>query len=105
MARKVAIFGAGVGGLTAAHEFVRRGYEVSVYERNDTAGGFFAVPAVKPTTCRPNIRGMALVLGITTPSTCFARYPLMTRHHCMTAFCRGRWNMRLSRTGLMTTRK
>ena len=41
MARKVAIFGAGVGGLTAAHEFVRRGYEVSVYERNDTAGGFF----------------------------------------------------------------
>ncbi len=41
MTGKVAIFGAGVAGLTAAHEFARRGYDVSVYERNDTAGGFF----------------------------------------------------------------
>lgn len=37
----VAIFGAGVAGLSAAHELVRRGHHVEVYERNDSAGGFF----------------------------------------------------------------
>lgn len=41
MSRHVAIFGAGIAGLTAAHEFAARGYRVDVYERNDTAGGFF----------------------------------------------------------------
>jgi glycine/D-amino acid oxidase-like deaminating enzyme len=41
VASKVAIFGAGVAGLTAAHELVRRGYQVAVYESNDIAGGFF----------------------------------------------------------------
>ncbi len=35
------IFGAGVAGLTAAHEFVRLGYTVSVYEVNKEPGGFF----------------------------------------------------------------
>jgi uncharacterized protein with NAD-binding domain and iron-sulfur cluster len=39
--RHVAIFGAGIAGLTAAHELIRRGYRVSVYELNDSAGGFF----------------------------------------------------------------
>lgn len=41
MSRHVAIFGAGIAGLSAAHEFIQRGYRVSVYEMNDTAGGFF----------------------------------------------------------------
>lgn len=37
----VAIFGAGVAGLSAAHEFSRLGYHVNVYETNPDAGGFF----------------------------------------------------------------
>lgn len=35
------VFGAGIAGLSAAHEFIRRGYQVEVYERNASAGGFF----------------------------------------------------------------
>jgi uncharacterized protein with NAD-binding domain and iron-sulfur cluster len=37
--RRVAVFGAGVGGLTAAHELAERGFEVTVYERRDVPGG------------------------------------------------------------------
>ena len=40
-ARHVAIFGAGIAGLSAAHELVRRGYRVNVYESGSEAGGFF----------------------------------------------------------------
>lgn len=40
-AKTVAVFGAGVAGLTAAHELARRGYAVSIYEPNAEAGGFF----------------------------------------------------------------
>lgn len=39
--RSAAVFGAGVAGLSAAHEFARLGYRVSVYEANAEAGGFF----------------------------------------------------------------
>jgi len=39
--KKVAVFGAGIAGLSAAHEFTRLGYNVSVYEANCEAGGFF----------------------------------------------------------------
>ena len=39
--KKVAVFGAGIAGLTVAHELARRGYLVSVYEPNSEAGGFF----------------------------------------------------------------
>lgn len=39
--KTVAVFGAGVAGLSAAHEFARLGYKVSVYEANPGAGGFF----------------------------------------------------------------
>jgi uncharacterized protein with NAD-binding domain and iron-sulfur cluster len=35
----VAIFGGGVGGLSAAHELVERGFTVSVYEHRDVFGG------------------------------------------------------------------
>jgi len=38
---RVAVFGAGIAGLTAAHELVRRGHEVSVYEALAVPGGFF----------------------------------------------------------------
>lgn len=34
-----AIVGAGVAGLTAAHELAERGYDVTVYERQDIVGG------------------------------------------------------------------
>lgn len=36
---KVIICGAGIGGLTAAHELAKQGVEVVVYERNDRVGG------------------------------------------------------------------
>lgn len=39
--KSVAVFGAGIAGLSAAHEFARLGYRVSVYEANAEAGGFF----------------------------------------------------------------
>lgn len=39
--KTVAIFGAGIAGLTVAHELARLGYRVSVYEANSEAGGFF----------------------------------------------------------------
>jgi len=35
------VFGAGIAGLTVAHELVRRGWHVEVYEANHDAGGFF----------------------------------------------------------------
>ncbi|HEX2861368.1 MAG TPA: FAD-dependent oxidoreductase [Lacunisphaera sp.] len=37
----VAVFGAGIAGLTVAHELARRGHRVAVYESNTEAGGFF----------------------------------------------------------------
>jgi 15-cis-phytoene desaturase len=36
---KVAIFGAGIAGLTAAHELAERGFQVHVYEKDSTPGG------------------------------------------------------------------
>lgn len=39
--KHVAVFGAGIAGLTAAHELARRGYSVCVYESTDQPGGFF----------------------------------------------------------------
>ena len=38
---RVAVFGAVIAGLTAAHEFSRLGNEVAVYEANAEAGGFY----------------------------------------------------------------
>src|SRR5690349_18908296 len=37
--KKVIILGAGVAGMSAAHELIERGFEVEVYERNPIAGG------------------------------------------------------------------
>lgn len=39
MGEQVAVLGAGVAGLTAAHELVQRGFEVDVYERRKIPGG------------------------------------------------------------------
>ena len=39
--RKVVIFGGGIAGLSTAHELIRLGYSVQVYEANGEAGGFF----------------------------------------------------------------
>ena len=39
--KTVAVFGAGIAGLTVAHELARLGYKVFVYEANAEAGGFF----------------------------------------------------------------
>lgn len=39
--RTVAVYGAGIAGLTAAHELSRRHWTVSVYEASSDAGGFF----------------------------------------------------------------
>jgi uncharacterized protein with NAD-binding domain and iron-sulfur cluster len=39
--KTVAIYGAGIAGLSAAHELAKRGWKVSVYETNADAGGFF----------------------------------------------------------------
>ncbi len=36
---KVAVLGGGVGGLSAAHELVERGFDVTVYEARDVFGG------------------------------------------------------------------
>ncbi|MEX2015644.1 MAG: FAD-dependent oxidoreductase [Candidatus Hydrogenedentales bacterium] len=44
----VAVFGAGIAGLTAAHELSRLGYAVSVYEADDLPGGFFRSARRKP---------------------------------------------------------
>ncbi len=41
MKKSVAVFGAGIAGLASAHEFARLDYQVSVYEANREAGGFF----------------------------------------------------------------
>lgn len=42
--RTVAVFGAGVAGLTAAHELVERGYQVTVFERKALGGKARSIP-------------------------------------------------------------
>ncbi|MGV0852388.1 hydroxysqualene dehydroxylase [Mycolicibacterium phlei] len=42
--RTVAVFGAGIAGLTAAHELVERGYDVTVYERKALGGKARSIP-------------------------------------------------------------
>jgi uncharacterized protein with NAD-binding domain and iron-sulfur cluster len=37
--KRVAVLGGGIGGLTAAHELVERGFKVDVYEARDEVGG------------------------------------------------------------------
>lgn len=39
--RTVAVFGAGIAGLTVAHELAQLGYRVQLFEANSAVGGFF----------------------------------------------------------------
>lgn len=45
--KRIAVFGAGIAGLSAAHELANLGYSISVYEANSEAGGFFRSARVK----------------------------------------------------------
>ena len=36
---KIIIFGAGISGLTVAHELIEKGFDIEVYEKNSIAGG------------------------------------------------------------------
>lgn len=42
--RSVAVFGAGMGGLSAAHELAERGFQVTVYERKALGGKSRSIP-------------------------------------------------------------
>jgi uncharacterized protein with NAD-binding domain and iron-sulfur cluster len=42
--KDVAVFGAGVAGLTAAHELAERGFSVTVYERDHLGGKAWSIP-------------------------------------------------------------
>lgn len=46
--KKIVVVGAGPGGLEAAWILARRGHEVTVYEKNSTAGGTFRLAMVPP---------------------------------------------------------
>jgi uncharacterized protein with NAD-binding domain and iron-sulfur cluster len=41
MPKSVAVFGAGIAGLSTAHALLQRGYQVSIYEALEEVGGFF----------------------------------------------------------------
>ena len=47
--KTVAVLGGGVGGLSAAHELARRGYDVTVYEASHSVGGKARSQAVRGT--------------------------------------------------------
>src|SRR4051812_11597160 len=47
--KKVIILGGGIGGMSAAHELIERGFDVEVFERKPIAGGKArSLPAVRP---------------------------------------------------------
>jgi uncharacterized protein with NAD-binding domain and iron-sulfur cluster len=51
MPQKVVILGGGVAGMTAAHELVRRGFAVEVYEKRSIAGGKArSLPVLEPSS-------------------------------------------------------
>ena len=50
---RVAVFGAGVAGLTAAHELARRGFQVDVYEAGHSAGGLAWSKTAQPPSAAP----------------------------------------------------
>ena len=39
---KIAVIGAGIGGMAAAHDFLKAGHEVTLFEAADTVGGLAA---------------------------------------------------------------
>ncbi|MEZ8186386.1 NAD(P)-binding protein [Shewanella sp. 5S214] len=84
-AKTVAVFGGGIAGLTAAHEFVKLGYKVKVFEANPDAGDFLEVPEEKKIKiCLLNTPGMEWALGITIFSNSSRKSPLMNTPVFMT---------------------
>src|SRR5580700_2472962 len=61
MTETVIIVGGGVGGLTAAHELIERGFEVHVYERRTFYGGKAA--SQRDATDRPKEHGFRFYPG------------------------------------------
>lgn len=57
MEKNIVIFGAGVAGLTLAHSLIKRGYNVSIYEKNDMIGGLVRTPRINglPTEHTPRV--------------------------------------------------
>ncbi len=45
--KTIAVFGAGIAGLTVAHELSQRGHQVRVYESTEESGGFFRSARMK----------------------------------------------------------
>ena len=39
MKKTVSIFGGGIAGMTVAHELVEKGFDVTLYEKDDSLGG------------------------------------------------------------------
>lgn len=89
--KTVAIYGAGIAGLSAAHELAKRGWQVSVYETNAGAGGFFRSARVAGDHNMPSEyswHGMGP--GTTTSSTCCGRFRLMRAAAFTSGPCRDR---------------
>lgn len=55
--KTIVVMGAGIGGLTAAHELSHRGFKVHIYEQNDIVGGM-ARSAGKPFTGKNSRRDL-----------------------------------------------
>ena len=52
--KTVAIYGAGIAGLSAAHSLAQYGWQVSVFETNSEAGGFFRSARKSPDRNMPS---------------------------------------------------
>jgi hypothetical protein len=109
MAKRVAVLGAGVGGLTTAHELAERGYEVVVYERMNAYGekrAAFPSPIPAPTsgrTSRANMASGFSLASIATSSIRCSAFPSMRpatsptiwyrqRNPCWLVFPSRRWS-------------
>ena len=55
--QKVAVVGAGIGGLNAAIALIQRGFDVTVYEQADALGEIGAGIQLSPNAARPGHRG------------------------------------------------
>lgn len=60
MSKKVIIIGAGIGGLSTALRLLKNGYEVQIYEKNETIGG--RVNIIKTDTFRFDLSASILMM-------------------------------------------